>query len=68
LLRLSQANAPCCNPFPTIAHTAPETLALMTAAFDSVSRSVFGRMNGKEGARQTLALIILRQVKLRPRP
>jgi hypothetical protein len=46
----------------------PRPLALMTAAFDSVFRSVFGRMNGKEGVRQTLALIILRQVKLRPRP
>jgi hypothetical protein len=42
----------------------PETLDLMTAAFRTVSQSISGRMNGNEGERQTLALMILRHVDL----
>jgi hypothetical protein len=40
----------------------PETVAIMTAAFDRVCRSVSHRMNGNEDMRQTLALIIVRHV------
>jgi hypothetical protein len=41
---------------------APETVAVMTAAFDSVSRSVSTRINGDHDVQQRLALIILRHV------
>jgi hypothetical protein len=40
----------------------PETVAVMTAAFDRVWRSVSHRMNGDDDVKQTLALIILRHV------
>ena len=43
----------------------PETVALMTAAFDRVCQSVSHQMNeknGNEDMRRTLALIILRYV------
>ena len=40
----------------------PETVALATAAFDSVCSSVSHRIDGNEGMRQTLALIILRHI------
>ena len=40
----------------------PETVALVTAAFDSVCSSVAHRINGNEDMRQTLALIILRHI------
>jgi hypothetical protein len=40
----------------------PETLALMTAAFDRVFQSVSHRMNGNEALKQALAEIILRLV------
>ena len=39
----------------------PETVAVMTAAFDRVCHSVSQRMNGDD-VKQTLALIILRHV------
>ena len=40
----------------------PDTVAVMTAAFDRVCQSVSHRMDGNEATRQTLALIILRHV------
>lgn len=40
----------------------PETVALMTAAFDKVCLSVSPRMNGNEDVKQSLARIILRHV------
>jgi hypothetical protein len=40
----------------------PEPVAIVTAAFDRVCRSVSHRMNGNEDMRQTLALIIFRHV------
>ena len=40
----------------------PETVAVMTAAFDSVCQSVSTWMNGNEDVKRTLALIILRHV------
>lgn len=40
----------------------PETIAVMTAAFDGVSRSVSEQINGNEGMKQALALIILRHI------
>jgi hypothetical protein len=40
----------------------PETVAVMTAAFDRVCQSLSTRINGNEALRQTLAKIILRQV------
>ena len=38
----------------------PETISVMTAAFDMVCQSVSTRMNGSDDVKQTLALIILR--------
>jgi hypothetical protein len=38
----------------------PETIAVMTAAFDRVCQSVSHRMNGDNDLKRTLALIILR--------
>jgi hypothetical protein len=40
----------------------PETIAVMTAAFDRVCQSVSTRINGNDAAKQTLALIIIRHV------
>jgi hypothetical protein len=40
----------------------PETVAVMTAAFDTVCQSLSMRTHGNDGARQTLALAILRHV------
>jgi hypothetical protein len=40
----------------------PETVAVMCAAFDRVSQSVSKWMNGNDGVKKTLALIILRHV------
>jgi hypothetical protein len=40
----------------------PETVALATAAFDSVCSSVPHPINGNEDMTQTLALIILRHI------
>ena len=42
----------------------PETVAVMTAAFDRVCQSLSARINGNELVRETLALIILRHVDL----
>ena len=40
----------------------PETVAVMTAAFDRVYQSASQRINGNDDVKQTLALIILRHV------
>ena len=40
----------------------PETISVMTAAFDRVCQSVSKRMNGNDDVKKTLALIILRHV------
>ena len=40
----------------------PETISVMTAAFDRVSQSVTEQMNGNDDVKKTLALIILRHV------
>ena len=40
----------------------PETISVMTAAFDRVCQSVSTRMNGSDDVKRTLALIILRHV------
>ena len=40
----------------------PETIAVMTAAFDRVCQSVSNWMNGNDDVKKTLALIILRHV------
>jgi hypothetical protein len=40
----------------------PKTIAVMTAAFDRVCRSLSARMNGHDDVKRTLALIILRHV------
>ena len=40
----------------------PETVAVMTAAFDSVSRSISKRINGNDDMRRALALLILKHV------
>src|SRR6187455_1466905 len=40
----------------------PETVSVMTAAFDRVCQSVSKQMNGSDDVKKTLALIILRQV------
>jgi hypothetical protein len=40
----------------------PETVALMTAAFDRVCQSLSTRMNSNEALHQTLAQIILRHI------
>ena len=40
----------------------PETISVMTAAFDMVCKSVSTRMKGRDDVKKTLALIILRQV------
>jgi len=40
----------------------PDTVAVMTAAFDRVCQSVSQRINGNDDVKQTLALIILRHV------
>ena len=40
----------------------PETVALMTAAFDRVCQSVSHQINDNEDSKQMLALIILRYV------
>jgi hypothetical protein len=40
----------------------PETVAVMTAAFDSVSRSVSKQINGNDDMRRALALLILKHV------
>lgn len=42
----------------------PETVAVMTAAFDRVCQSLSAQVNGNEIVRETLALIILRHVDL----
>ncbi len=39
----------------------PETISVMTAAFDMVCQSVSKRMNGSDDVKKTLALMILRQ-------
>jgi hypothetical protein len=40
----------------------PETISVMTAAFDRVCQSVTEQMNGNDDVKRTLALIILRHV------
>ena len=40
----------------------PETISVMTSAFDMVCKSVSTRMKGRDDVKKTLALIILRQV------
>ena len=40
----------------------PETISVMTAAFDMVCQSVSKRMNGSDDIKTTLAHIILRHV------
>jgi hypothetical protein len=40
----------------------PETVAIMTAAFDRVCQSLSTRINGNEAVREALAFIILRNV------
>lgn len=40
----------------------PETISVMTAAFDRVCQSVSTRMNRSDDVKKTLALIILRHV------
>jgi hypothetical protein len=40
----------------------PETISVMTAAFDRVCQSVSKQLNGSDDVKKTLALIILRQV------
>ena len=40
----------------------PETISVMTAAFDRVCQSVSKQMNGSDDVKKTLALIILRHV------
>lgn len=40
----------------------PETISVMTAAFDRVCQSVSKWMNGNDDVKKTLALIILRHV------
>ena len=40
----------------------PETVSVMTAAFDRVCQSVSKQMNGSDDVKKTLALIILRHV------
>ena len=40
----------------------PETIAIMTAAFDRVCQSVSKQMNGSDDVMKTLALIIFRHV------
>ncbi len=40
----------------------PETIAVMSAAFDRASQSVSKWMNGNDDVKRTLALIILRHV------
>jgi hypothetical protein len=42
----------------------PETVAVMTAAFDRVCQNLSAQINGNEAVRETLALIILRHVNL----
>ena len=40
----------------------PETISVMTAAFDRVSQSITEQMSGNDDVKKTLALIILRHV------
>ena len=40
----------------------PETVAIMTAAFDSVCRSLAPRINANDDVKEKLALIILRHI------
>ena len=40
----------------------PETICVMTAAFDRVCQSVSKQLNGSDDVKKTLALIILRHV------
>jgi hypothetical protein len=40
----------------------PETIDVMTAAFERVCQSVLSRINGNDEVRRTVALIILRHV------
>jgi hypothetical protein len=40
----------------------PETIVVMTAAFDRVCQSISKRMNGSDDVKRTLALIILKHV------
>ena len=40
----------------------PETIAVMSAAFDRACESVPARINGNDDVRRTLALIVLRHV------
>jgi len=40
----------------------PETISVMTAAFDKICQSVSEQMNGNDDVKKTLALIILRHV------
>ena len=42
----------------------PETVALMTGAFDRACQSLSTRINDSEAVRESLALIILRHVDL----
>ena len=42
----------------------PETVAVMTTAFDRVCQSLSTRINGNEAVRERLAQIILRHVDL----
>jgi hypothetical protein len=43
-------------------HYDPETVSVMTAAFDMVCQSVSEQMNRNDDVKKTLALIILRHV------
>ena len=40
----------------------PETISVMTAAFDRVCQSITEQMNGNDDIKKTLALIILRRM------
>jgi hypothetical protein len=40
----------------------PETITVMTAAFDEICQSVSKQLNGNDDVKKTLALIILRHV------
>lgn len=40
----------------------PETIAVMTAAFDRVRESLSARINGSDEVKQRLALVILKHV------
>jgi hypothetical protein len=42
----------------------PETVAVMTAAFDTVCQSLSTQISGNKAVRESLALIILRHIDL----